>query len=124
MTCSCRGNVLQPVHRCETKGRVRRPRNEKSVLWEIKKCLQCRDALPALTRGGLERRPQDSRAPCAPLAPRRRTCGPSTTASWKRTARDVDQRRAAEALPQDPNGGPRLGSGASGATCHQIVPPS
>ena len=61
MTCSCCGNVLQPVHRCKTNGRVRRPRNEKSVLWAVKKCLQCRDALPALARGGLERwrRPQD-----------------------------------------------------------------
>ena len=67
MTCSCCGNVLQDVHRCKTNGRVRRPRNEKSVLWAVKKCLHCRDALPALTRRGLERwrRPQD-RAPVRP----------------------------------------------------------
>ena len=67
MTCSCCGNVLQDVHRCKTNGRVRRPRDEKSVLWAVKKCVHCRDALPALTRRGLERwrRPQD-RAPLRP----------------------------------------------------------
>ena len=36
-TCSCCGNVLQDVHRCKTNGRVRRPRNEKSVIWAVKK---------------------------------------------------------------------------------------
>jgi hypothetical protein len=55
MTCSCCGSVLQPVHRCSTQGRVRRRRNEKSVLWGVKKCPQCRDELPELTRGGLQR---------------------------------------------------------------------
>ena len=63
-TCSCCGNVLQDVRRCKTSGRARRPRNEKSVIWAVKKCVHCRGALPALTRRGLERwrRPHE-RAP-------------------------------------------------------------
>ena len=55
MTCGCCGSVLQPAHRCNTQGRARRRRNEKSVLWAVKKCPQCRDELPELTRGGLQR---------------------------------------------------------------------
>ncbi len=74
MTCGCCGSVLQPAHRCNTQGRARRRRNEKSVLWAVKKCPQCRDELPELTRGGLQRwrrRPEASSGSAASHEQRR-----------------------------------------------------
>jgi len=64
--CSTCGCDLQNVHRCRTNGIVRRPRDAKSVIWAVKKCIICRDPLSHLTKAGAERVRKEGPAPKLP----------------------------------------------------------